>query len=324
MAKEKYKSINFRLERLEVIEKCNEVLEDFEAQGYDVTLRQLYYQMIANDYFPETWIDPVYNAKHGLQPDTKNTEKNYERLGSLVNDARLAGLIDWNYIVDRTRSLKDLSHWKNPAQIIDATTHNFRLDKWKTQEYRPEIWVEKDALVGVLGRIANELDVPIFSCRGYTSASEMHVAGKRLDFWRKAKNQTPIIFHFGDHDPSGLDMSRDICDRLEMFCGEEMDFERLALNMPQIRQYNPPPNPAKLTDSRSNQYVKNFGLDSWELDALKPDALAALVRDAIETIIDRGEWQKLVDQENDERETLEKISSNYARVKEYVENLDDE
>ena len=111
--------------------------------------------------------------------------------------------------MDRTRELRTLSHWDDPSSIVEACSKQFNLDLWDKQPFRPEVWIEKDALVGVFERVCRELDVPLFSCRGYTSQSEMWVAGQRMLQYKRNK-QTPVIFHFGDHDPSGKDMSRDI------------------------------------------------------------------------------------------------------------------
>jgi hypothetical protein len=228
-----------------MVAKANEIIAEYAAQGFDLTLRQIYYQFVSRDIIP-------------------NTQKDYKNLGSIVNDARLAGLIDWESIVDRTRELRSLSHWDGPDSIIDACAGQFNVDRWKGQRYRPEVWIEKDALVGVFERACNELDVPLLSCRGYTSQSEMWGASQRMLRYKRAK-QTPIVFHFGDHDPSGKDMSRDILDRLELFTRGQIKFQRLALNMEQVEQYNPPPNPAKISDSRANGYIAEFGNESWEL-----------------------------------------------------------
>jgi hypothetical protein len=143
--------------------------------------------------------------------------------------------------------------------------------------------------VGVIEGICEELDVPFFSCRGYTSQSEMWGAGRRLLRYKRHGDQTPIIFHFGDHDPSGKDMTRDIADRLEMFMGG-LEVKRMALNMDQVEEYEPPPNPAKTTDSRYGAYIAEFGAESWELDALEPAVIAGLIRTAVTALIDQDLW----------------------------------
>lgn len=271
----RYKEINFKPATLALIQTCNRIIAEYTAQGFRLTLRQLYYQPVSRDVIP-------------------NKQTEYDRLGSIVNDARLAGLIDWAAIEDRTRNLRSLSHWKGPDEIIGACAEQFHVDMWATQGYRPEVWIEKDALIGVIEGVCEELDVPLFSCRGYTSQCEMWAAAMRL----LAHPQTPYIFHLGDHDPSGKDMTRDICDRLEMFMGG-CELKRLALNMEQVRKYNPPPNPAKTTDSRYAGYIAEFGGESWELDALEPRVIAGLIFAAIRKLIDRSAW-KAKEQERDE------------------------
>lgn len=297
MACEQFQSINFREATLILIDKCNTILDQYSEAGYDMTLRQLYYQLVATDEIP-------------------NSQKEYDKLGVIVNNARLAGLIDWEAIVDRTRSLKGLSHWDKPSDIMDSVAYSYRLDKWATQKYRPEVWIEKDALAGVFQRVCNELDVPYFSCRGYTSQSEMYAASKRFLSYEE-DDQTAYIFHFGDHDPSGIDMSRDIQDRLNLF-GTSIEFDRLALNMNQVRKYKPPPNPAKIQDTRAHAYIKQFGAQSWELDALPPDTLAALVRNAIMDIIDQDAWDDVEAREDEEKGTLMAIRDSFDDISNYV------
>lgn len=299
MAKIIYKSINFRAATFQLIEMCDSILMSYAEQGFTMTLRQLYYQLVARDLIP-------------------NNQKEYDRLGRIVSDARRAGLLDWDSIVDRTRNLKSLSHWSNPGEIVDAVAEQYLTDKWASQSFRPEVWIEKDALVGVFEQVCQSFDVPFFSCRGYSSDSEMWSAAQRLIAW-KGKGQTPVILHFGDHDPSGIDMSRDISDRLALFSGFRIEVKRLALNMPQIEKHKPPPNPAKLTDSRANEYIKKFGGNSWELDALNPEILSNLIATNIKSLIDRNAWREAEEIERMQRSVLQKISRNFPQVTKYVE-----
>ena len=256
-----YQSKRFGPAALEKIERANEIIADYEAQGYDLTLRQLYYQFVSKALIA-------------------NNEREYKNLGNIINDARLAGLISWRAIVDRTRHSRSLPSWSGAKEIVQACASQFKLDRWEGQEFRPSVWIEKDALVGVIEGICNEMDVPYFSCRGYTSQSAMWDAAQRMIKYQE-NGQTPVIIHLGDHDPSGIDMSRDIQDRLNMFMEDPMEVIRVALTMDQVRQYNPPPNPTKLTDSRSQGYVEAYGNESWELDALSPEVITNLIRDEI-------------------------------------------
>ena len=237
----------------------------------------MYYQFVARDLLP-------------------NRTSEYKRLGVIVNDARLAGRLDWGSIVDRTRSLRALPHWDDPAAIVAATAHQFNVDRWARQPERVEVWIEKDALVGVIAGVCAANDVPYFSCRGYTSQSEMWGAAQRIGGYLDAGAERVTLLHLGDHDPSGIDMTRDIGERLALFlAGDGYDpalltVERIALTLAQVRRFAPPPNPAKLADSRAAGYLARFGRESWELDALEPPTLVALIGEAIHAHRDPERW----------------------------------
>jgi hypothetical protein len=316
--KERFKILTFNAEKTRLIEESNKIIVAYKRQGYLLTLRQLYYQMIARDLFPDTWIDEEYNVKNGLAPDTKNTIKNYKRLGDLLNDARLGGMVDWDAIEDRTRNLESVNHWRSPSKIIEAVAAQYRIDKWKDQPRRIEVWVEKDALLGVLEKACKTLDVAWFSCRGYTSQSELYVAGKRLAEYKRA-GQEPLIVHLGDHDPSGIDMSRDIEDRVSMLARTPIEVQRIALNMNQVEQYDPPPNPAKATDARYAGYRALYGEESWELDALDLAVLDSLITETVEGYRDQEKWDAAVEEEDHQRDLLAKASDNWDEVAEILE-----
>lgn len=282
--------------KMALVKKANQIIAAYQAQGFDLTLRQLYYQFVSKDLL-------------------ENTVQSYKRLGDIIVDGRLAGLIDWNAIVDRTRNLESLAHWDDAPDILTAISDQFRVDKWARQPRRIEVWIEKEALAGVFERVCQELDVPYFCCRGYTSVSEMWSAGQRLQgYIESGRGQDPIILHFGDHDPSGIDMTRDIIDRLAMFSESTIQVERLALNMDQVEEYNPPPNPAKTTDSRYASYIEVHGKESWELDALEPAALASLVREAVAQYRDEDIWAEDEAREAEGQKSLTEIANRYDDV----------
>ena len=285
---------NFRKDKLILIDKINEVIRNYTMQGYNLTLRQVYYQLVARAII-------------------ENNEKSYKNIGNLISDARLAGLIDWNAIEDRTRNMRGNSHWSTPGQIIDSAAYSYHLDHWEGQENYVEVWVEKDALIGIVGQICGQLDVNFFSCRGYVSQSEMWSAAQRLKR-RQDQGQNVVLLHLGDHDPSGKDMSRDIQDRLRVFEAYEVEFHRLALNMNQIEKYNPPPNPAKLTDSRATQYINEFGYDSWELDALEPKVISDLIERNVKIYRNEKFYYEIIKQEKMEKNLLSDISSNWNGI----------
>ena len=262
--KEQFITKNFREKSLGLIDKINTIIVEYQYQGYELNLRQVYYQLVARGFIP-------------------NTERSYKNIGSLLNSGRLAGLIDWEAIVDRTRHTRENPHWDSPEQIIRAAINSYQIDMRENQPNYIEVWVEKDALISIVEAVAKESDVMCFSCRGYVSQSAMYQAGQR--FINQLHREARYILHLGDHDPSGKDMTRDIQDRLELF-GADVIVNRIALNWNQIQLYNPPPNPAKLSDSRAENYIMEYGDQAWELDALEPKAIETLIIESIKTLTD--------------------------------------
>ncbi|MCB9150200.1 MAG: hypothetical protein H6641_15700 [Caldilineaceae bacterium] len=295
-----YQDKNFRRSTLEQIAIANQIIEEYDAQGFDLTLRQLYYQMVARDMIP-------------------NNQKEYDRLGRTINDARMAGLIDWEHIVDRTRNVRSNGHWSSPAGIMHGAAQSYQIDKWATQPNRVEVWVEKDAMVGVIESICSPLDVAFFSCRGYTSQSEMWAAAQRVK-GHISKGQTVIILHLGDHDPSGIDMTRDIVNRLETFMGG-LEVNRLALNYNQVEEHRPPPNFAKESDSRFRAYHAQFGPSSWELDALNPTVVRDIIVPAVEQFRDPDLWRQAQELEAEQRALLEAAADSWDDVTDFLSDI---
>lgn len=274
--REFFQEFNFHGKSLMMIEQANAIISEYQAEGLTLTLRQLYYQFVSRDLLP-------------------NNQRSYDNLGRTISNARIAGLVDWEAIEDRTRFLRGRTNWESPAHMIRSRARSYSIDMWSNQTTRLEVWIEKDALVGVIERVCWDNDVNYFACRGYVSQSELYEAGKRIARYREEGQET-VVIHMGDHDPSGIDMTRDNQERLCMFSGDFVEVRRIALNFDQVKQYAPPPNPAKMTDSRVGSYISNFGHSSWELDALEPRVLQALAQDTIDEYKDFDAWQ--------ERETL--------------------
>lgn len=264
-----YKEKRFGEPALDLLGKVEAIVEEYQDDGLILTLRQAYYQCVRRLYIP-------------------NNERSYKNLGNLISDARLAGLLDWEAFEDRTRNLESLPHWDSPAEILESAAASYHLDWWEGQRIRPEVWVEKQALENVLERVARRWDVSYLCCRGYLSQSEMHQAALRIRDRRRRPGgtfgQATRIIYLGDHDPSGVDMTRDIQDRLKMF-RVPTEVVRIALNRAQVDDYDIPPNPAKVTDSRAKAYIDRFGTESWELDALEPKTLDAMIEGAIKECV---------------------------------------
>ncbi|MCJ7828449.1 MAG: hypothetical protein MUP81_01755 [Dehalococcoidia bacterium] len=287
--KRRYIDKKFQKSSLALIEQANDIIEAYSADGYDLTLRQLYYQFVSRGVIA-------------------NKQREYKRLGSVINDARLAGLIDWLAIVDRTRDFESLSHWDSPADILRSAASSYHIDLRSDQDEYIEVWVEKDALVGVIEKACKPLDVGYLSCRGYVSQSAMWSAAQR--FIQAGEYHETTIIHLGDHDPSGIDMTRDIQDRLRMF-GSDVTVRRIALTMEQIDELKPPPNPAKTTDSRYESYIAEYGEESWELDALDPRYIVDLITETIADCTNEDLFESQVAIQESQRKEIRKVADNW-------------
>lgn len=288
--KQHYKSFDFRPDTVDLIRYMNGVVREYTAAGFRLTVRQLYYQLVARGKI-------------------ENTERSYKRITGVVNDARLAGMMDWDAIEDRTREFIRRSRWESGSSILKAVAKQFHMDQWAGQEHRVFVIVEKEALAGVLEGVCKELDVPLLAARGYPSGTVLREFAIEDLVEAHRAGQEPVLLHLGDHDPSGIDMSRDLTERLTMFTeGDGVDFTRIALNIDQVEAERPPPNPAKTTDSRFESYLAKYGAESWELDALKPEYLAELVRSHTHEHIDWDTWNARTEEIEGVRGRLLKVA----------------
>lgn len=308
-----YTPKRFEPRTLRAILQADAILKEYADQGFILTLRSLYYKFVARGLFPDDrkW---RWSGKRWVRDKkgTKNAQPNYIWLKKLCTDGRLSGYIDWSHMVDNTRSLEALQSYDGIQSALKTWASWYHTDMWASQKYRPEVWVEKDAVAGFVRGVCQENDVPFFSCRGYTSLSEMWRASMRLRQNMDDDHQ-PFIIHFGDHDPSGIDMSRDITNRLQSTFMADCAFLRVALTMEQVEAFNPPLpcDPAKITDSRYQAYVKRFGDDSWELDAIEPAKFRELIESQLKLIVNKAQWKRDLADEEDKRAELSKLAENY-------------
>jgi hypothetical protein len=264
------------------LNNINAIIEEYAADGYTLTLRQLYYQLVSRDMIP-------------------NRDSEYSKLSSLLSKGRMAGWVDWNAIEDRTRRPIIPYSCDGIADALDDIASQYRLDRMRDQDEYIEVWVEKDALSGVLRRITEKYHIRLMVNRGYSSTTAMHDAALRM-----SDNSSCTILYLGDHDPSGLDMVRDIKSRFEDF-DEEVDVIPIALTSEQISEFSPPPNPAKVTDPRASDYIAEYGAVSWEVDALNPRVLLSILESAIRERIDIDVWNDTVRLEQRHRERLREL-----------------
>ena len=285
---------------LTVVEQANTIIDEYIGLGFNLTLRQLFYQFVAR----------------GL---LKNLFNEYKRLGTIVRNARDAGLIDWAAIEDRTREVNNHAFWDSPSHIISDDAEAYREDLWAEQHYRPELWIEKDALIGVIESVCTESRVPYFAHRGNNSQTLQYQAGRRFAGYLD-QGLTPLVLHLADHDPNGIDMTRDNIERLKLYARADIEVRRIALNLDQVRRYDPPPSFVKEGDTRTSGYRDRFGTDEcWELDALSPTVISDLIRREIEGLIDQRRWKRAIASENRGRKLLTGAAENWTKVEKMLE-----
>jgi len=299
-----------------LLHKIIDIIKEYQAAGLTMTLRQLFYQLVSRD-------------------EIQNTKNEYKRLGEIVSKARRGGILDWLAVEDRIRIPFMPPEFSGLTNLIDSAVESYRLPRLHGQDRYVELWVEKDALAGVLAPIANEYHVPLMVNRGYSSTSAMKEAGERVRSQVNAIGCDDVtILYLGDFDPSGEDMVRDIQVRLDEYVNSgtifklnektkkweaeasharairlrrtSVEVEKLALTMEQIQQYKPPPNVAKPTDSRYAAFVKKHGHSSWEVDALPPTVLRDLIVERLDDLIDAKLVAKIKKQEELDKKRLAK------------------
>jgi hypothetical protein len=327
-------------EKIELVQAIIQITNRYMNQGDVLSLRQLYYQLVAAEIIP-------------------NHDKVYKKIGEIKDDCCYCGLLDWDAFEDRGRK-PFLPYYNEDIQdaINDAVSH-FRLDRQRNQNVHVEIWSEKDAISSILSSVTSKYHVRLVVNKGYISSSAIYAAYVRF-IGEIAQGKQVKILYFGDHDPSGLDMIRDINDRVLMMCSQgvrKRELEELieewrienqdeamqtcqdngyfieedgdqfyfmdkaffhnhfeivpvGLTMEQIKAYNPPPNPAKITDPRAKDYIKKFGNVSWEVDALTPEMMREIVTAGIEKHIDKNLFSIMLEKEKADKIKLAEIAKN--------------
>jgi hypothetical protein len=303
------------------LQQINEIVREYQAQDLVLTLRQLYYQLVSRDIIP-------------------NKQNEYSKLSTILKEGRMSGIVDWDAIEDRLRQIDVPSAWSSPRQILETAKDTYRKNRMNGQDNYIEVWVEKDALSGVLSRVTYQYGIPIMVNRGYSSASAMFDSFNRFNRAIQREQNCKLLY-LGDFDPSGIDMIRDIRDRIAEFLSRpyfssyepedlqeeeavhrargfqewfETKFEiiPIALTREQIDEYDPPENPAKRTDPRAKDFIAEHGTSSWEVDALRPEVLNTILTEAIEERLDLDKYNEILEEEEEDRTKLtDIIEKNY-------------
>ncbi len=253
-------------------QNVSDVIDDLKNY-LPLTLRQLYYRLVASGTI-------------------ENNRSQYTMLSTLVKNMRLAGLMSWNVITDRTRRQTDINGYTNKKDFIDIEVNNFlkyySRNLTQGQNKMIELWVEKDALATIFEDVAFEYSIRAVVCRGYQSTSFIKNYYDRA-VSALADGKQPVILYFGDFDPSGIQMFEATQESLELEMNlYDIEYKRIALNLSDIDNYKLPnePDAVKKTDTRYNKFVEKYGLYAVELDALHPSILKQIAVDAVKSELD--------------------------------------
>jgi hypothetical protein len=261
--------------------KRRAALRDIVLEMKPMTVRQVFYQATVAGII-------------------EKSEAGYNKVQADLVTLRKAGVLPYSWLADNTRWQRRPRTFGSVEQALQDTARLYRKSLWADADCYVEIWLEKDALSGVVSPVTYQYDVPLMVARGYASLSFQHnAAGDIRDLEVPA-----FIYHFGDFDPSGVNAGEKIEETLrELAPDAEIHFQRVAVTLEQIRDWDLPTRPTKTTDSRS----KNFGDISVELDAISPDQLRELVRSAIERHLPRRQFDILKEAEASEREIIMRL-----------------
>lgn len=258
-----------------------QALLDILAAMKPMTVRQVFYQATVRNL-------------------VEKSEAGYTKVQTDLVQMRRNRLLPYDWLADNTRWQRKPVTFDSVEEALYDTAHLYRKALWTNADAYVEVWLEKDALAGVVTPITAAYDVPLMVSRGYASLSFLHSAAEYI----RSRDVPVYIYHLGDFDPSGVNAGEKIEQTLrEMAPDAAIHFERLAVTFDQVTQWELPTRPTKASDTRS----KNFGNISVELDAIAPDELRALVQEAIERHLPAEQMRILKAAEQSERALIHRL-----------------
>ncbi|MFM9073300.1 MAG: hypothetical protein ACKOOC_07865 [Cyanobium sp.] len=285
----------------EQIANIRAAIFDYCEKYQPLTVRQLFYALVCQGLI-----------------DKSETEYK-QTVGRLAKEMRLEGDLPWHWLVDNTRWIRKPSSYGSLADCVESSSRAYRRSLWQQSDEYVDVWLEKDALSGVLYDVTSEYDCPLMVTRGHPSLSFLREAAETMVATRKAVT----VYYFGDYDPSGKDIARNCPERLRQFMeeishdewecsdpirpfdgGPKLNFIEVAVNECQIDEWNLPTRETKGSDSRAAK----FGSRSVELDAIPPDQLRAMVRACLDQHISRDELAAAEMADELERQTLAAVA----------------
>ena len=273
--------------------KLKQVQEIFSGYSMPITLRQLYYQMVARQYIP-------------------NNQKTYHSLSRLCVIARDEGSLQESSFADRLRIIDKPSSWDDLKSFLETVKSSYRKNNWDMQDNYIEIWLEKDALRSVISPITHRYNVTLLIVRGQLSRTAVYEAHKRF-LSASEQGKFSHLFYFGDFDPSGIGIYNSLKNRTKKFGNgilvEDIKFERIALSEKQIEDYNLPYIKAKKDDPNYKKFIAKYSDKAVELDALPPNILMELVENVITKHIDTKKWEHAINIEQQEQDEIKSLIS---------------
>ena len=282
----------------EIVEASLEVFKQYDTA---LTLRQLYYRLVSRQLFA-------------------NTVNNYKRLSRIMVKAREERDVPLHCLEDRSRRILgrgDAGYrsaeefLKHKLASLQDSWKSFRMPIWDDQPHNVLISLEKEALSRLVNDVAKMYYIRTFPTRGYPSFTYVQRMASYIR--NRLKGKQTVILYFGDFDPSGVDIERDLTERLLKYGAGDFKVCRVALTRDQIIQYALPPMPVKKSDARTPSFVATFGDEAVELDALDPNVLKQTVAQSIEEYMDIEAW---IRRENE----IDKLKQ-WIRAK--LENMED-
>jgi len=278
-----------RKESALLLEEVRNIIQEYD---FALTLRQIYYQLVAKQIIP-------------------NLQKYYVKLSRLCVIGRDEGYLSEDSFADRLREIEKISSWKDLSDFADTVRNAYCKDKWINQRNYIEIWTEKDALRGVISPITEKWDVGLLVVRGQVSRTAIYEAYQRYR-QKREQDKECYLFYFGDFDPSGLSIYNSLRNRISNFQGGflSLTFDRIALTPEQIKEYKLPQDPAKKSDPNYRRFVEEYGDNVVELDSLPPNVLRAYVEDCIKQNLNLGELKQVLKKEKKEKQELNEFLDN--------------
>lgn len=277
---------NITKKTTDLIQAANEVL----SAEHPMTIRQLFYRLVS-----------ILNLN--------NCRADYQKLSRVMTQARESGEIDPEWIVDRSKPEIIPNVWEDVRGYLKTVSRGYKRNYWRDQPHYTEVWIEKDSLTGSIDETIEELGITLRTHRGYGSTTKKLEIASLFD----SIDKPMTIFYIGDFDPSGVDIERDLLQKVKRYMKSDrrIILKRLGILREDIEQFNLPPLRVKERDPRAKGFCQAYGTDVVEADALPPTELRSRIKEAVTSLIYYDRWNRNVSVEEAEFESIRSFVENY-------------